>query len=217
MVRANVLDQLAATRPRDTVLFAQLTLTDLPLAWTLAHELELTDDGAWSELAKAYEKLDPLAVLPVLSRVVDHDLANTGAAHYRAAARRLARMRRIAAGTDQASGVDALIAELRQTHRRRPRLQQEFDRAGLPWAWPTSRRPRTPPPTPRAPVHRVTPDLDPTVWDKALRRAAENPRPPISSLIRPAPLPRTPYRRPVPNSAPPGAGAAPRTRRFSGR
>lgn len=50
-----------------------------------------------------------MAVLPILSRLVDHDLANTGAAYYLAAARRLARMRRIAAGTDQAAGVDALI------------------------------------------------------------------------------------------------------------
>jgi uncharacterized Zn finger protein len=114
------------------VLFAQPTLKDLPLAWTLAHELELTDDGTWSELAKAYEKLDRLAVLPILTMLVDHQLTGTGAQHYRAAARRLARMRRIAAGTAQAANVNALIAELRQTHRRRPRLQQEFDRAGLP-------------------------------------------------------------------------------------
>ena len=41
-------------------------------------------------------------------------------------------MRRLAANTEQDAHVDDLIAELRQTHRRRPRLQQEFDRAGLP-------------------------------------------------------------------------------------
>jgi uncharacterized Zn finger protein len=64
--------------------------------------------------------------------VVDHDLSHAGAQHYRVAARRLARMRRLAAGTSQADAVDELIAELRRTHRRRPRLQQEFDRAGLP-------------------------------------------------------------------------------------
>jgi uncharacterized Zn finger protein len=114
------------------VLFAQHTLHDLPLAWTLAHDLNLTDDGAWADLAKAYETLDPVAVLPVLARVVDHDLSHAGAQHYRVAARRLARMRRLAAGTTQADAVDELIAELRRTHRRRPRLQQEFDRAGLP-------------------------------------------------------------------------------------
>lgn len=38
----------------------------------------------------------------------------------------------LAVGTDQAEAVDTFIAELRETHRRRPRLQQEFDRARLP-------------------------------------------------------------------------------------
>jgi hypothetical protein len=41
-------------------------------------------------------------------------------------------MRKLAAGTDQADVVDTFITELRDTHRRRPRLQHEFDRAGLP-------------------------------------------------------------------------------------
>ena len=57
---------------------------------------------------------------------------NADAHHYRLAARRLAKMRKLAAGTDQVTEVDALIAGLRFTHRRRPRLQQEFNRAGLP-------------------------------------------------------------------------------------
>lgn len=54
------------------------------------------------------------------------------AQHYRIAGRRLARMRKLAAGSDKSAEVDDLIAELRDVHRRRPRLQQEFDRAGLP-------------------------------------------------------------------------------------
>jgi hypothetical protein len=41
-------------------------------------------------------------------------------------------MRALAAGSDLAAGVDEMIAHLRETHSRRPRLQQEFDRAGLP-------------------------------------------------------------------------------------
>lgn len=129
--RQEVFERLSA-QPRDAVLFAQLTLKDVPLAWTLAHTLNLQDDQTWSGLAKDYRRIDPLAVLPILTRLVDHELANTGAQHYRAAARHLASMRRIAEGTDQAADVDALIADLRHTHRRRPRLQQEFDRAGLP-------------------------------------------------------------------------------------
>jgi hypothetical protein len=41
-------------------------------------------------------------------------------------------MRKLASGTPEAAEVEELIANLRETHRRRPRLQLEFDRAGLP-------------------------------------------------------------------------------------
>jgi hypothetical protein len=129
--RQAVLARLAG-RPADAVGFALRTLQDPGLAWELAHRLELQEDRAWSDLARAYERIDPVAVLPVLARLVAHELVATGAEHYRIAARHLVRMRRIAAGTDEAEGVDALIAELREANRRRPRLRQEFDRAGLP-------------------------------------------------------------------------------------
>ena len=101
-------------------------------AWNLAHSLALDSDHTWSELVKVYEKVDPLAVLPIHQRLVENELVEAGAQHYRLAARRLAKMRKLASGSDQAVEVDELIAELRETHRRRPRLQQEFDRAGLP-------------------------------------------------------------------------------------
>ena len=71
-------------------------------------------------------------MLPVLARLVDNEQTEAGAQHYRIAARRLAKMRKLATGSAEAAGVEELIAELRQTHRRRPRLQQEFDRGGLP-------------------------------------------------------------------------------------
>jgi len=71
-------------------------------------------------------------VLPVLTELVEAALEQTGAQHYKLAAKRLTRMRRLAAGTEKAPDVDAFIAEVRETHRRRPRLQQEFDRARLP-------------------------------------------------------------------------------------
>jgi hypothetical protein len=119
-------------RPYDAVVFALHHLRDVPLAWELAHSLGLDDDRAWSDLAKAYEKVDPLAVLPIHSRLVHHELETANAQNYRYAARRLARMRKLASDTDMADEVDAMIAELRETHRRRPRLQQEFTRAGLP-------------------------------------------------------------------------------------
>ena len=129
--RDEVVAALAAS-PRDAVLFALLTLREVQLAWNLAYSLGLDSDDVWEQLAKAYEKVDPLAVLPVVARLVDHELTEAGAQHYRIAARRLAKMRKLATGSAEAAGVDELIAELRETHRRRPRLQQEFDRAGLP-------------------------------------------------------------------------------------
>ncbi|MGH3498828.1 MAG: DUF6880 family protein [Nocardioidaceae bacterium] len=129
--RDEVVSALAAS-PRDAVLFALLTLKEPEFAWNLAHSLALDSDHTWSELVKAYEKVDPLAVLPIHLRLVENELVEAGAQHYRLAARRLAKMRKLVAGSDRAVEVDQLIAELRETHRRRPRLQQEFDRAGLP-------------------------------------------------------------------------------------
>jgi hypothetical protein len=129
--RTEVLDTLAS-RPYEAVMFVLLTLKDVEFAWQLAHSLDLQEDRGWQDVAKAYEKVDPLAVLPVHARLVERDLETAGAQNYRYAARRLAKMRKLADGTDMAEGVDALIAELREIHRRRPRLQQEFTRAGLP-------------------------------------------------------------------------------------
>jgi hypothetical protein len=131
----DVADEVMATltaQPSDAVRFAQTTLNDVSLAWNLAHELGVDSDHTWSEVAKAYQKVDPIAVLPIHRRLVENELVETGAQHYRLAARRLATMRRLAAATEHQADVDDLIADLRETHRRRPRLQQEFDRAGLP-------------------------------------------------------------------------------------
>ena len=129
--RDEVMQRLAAS-PRDAVLFALLSLKDVQYAWELAHVLALDDDRTWSDLVKAYEKVDALAVLPVLNRLVLIELVETGAQHYQIAARRLKKMRTLAAGSEYAPEIDHFIAELREANRRRPRLQQEFDRAGLP-------------------------------------------------------------------------------------
>ena len=129
--RDEVVTTLAAS-PTDAVLFALLTLKEPEFAWNLAHSLALDSDHTWSELVTAYEKVDPLAVLPIHQRLVENELVEAGAQHYRLAARRLAKMRKLADGNDQAAAVDELIADLRETHLRRPRLQQEFDRVGLP-------------------------------------------------------------------------------------
>lgn len=63
-----------ANRPRDAVLFALMTLKDVQFAWELAHSLALDCGQTWSELAKAYEKVDRLAVLPIHQRLVEGEL-----------------------------------------------------------------------------------------------------------------------------------------------
>jgi len=92
----------------------------------------ITFQFAWHELITSYEKIDPLAVLPIHAKLAEKDLEQADAKRYRQAARRLATMRAITAGTSAAADIDAMIRDHRETHRRRPRLQQEFDRAGLP-------------------------------------------------------------------------------------
>lgn len=42
------------------------------------------------------------------------------------------RQRLAAADEEAIAEVNAIVAELREEHRRRPRLEQEFDRVGLP-------------------------------------------------------------------------------------
>jgi hypothetical protein len=121
-----------APHPRDAVLFAQNSLKDVPLAWNLANNLGLRHSRTSSDLVKAYEKLDPLAVLPVHTELVEAELAEADAKNCRGAARRLKKMRKLAAGSSESAEVDELIADLRDRYRRRPRLQLEFDRAGLP-------------------------------------------------------------------------------------
>lgn len=126
-----VMERLTA-HPRDAVLFAQNSLKDVELAWNLAHGLGLNDARTWSDLVKVYEKRDPLAVLPVYTELVESELGAADAKNYRTAARRLKKMRTLAAGSSESPAVDEFIANLRDRYRRRPRLQQEFDRAGLP-------------------------------------------------------------------------------------
>ncbi len=106
-----------APSPRDAVLFALLTLKDVELAWTLAHNLALQDADAWERLTKVYEKVDPLAVLPVLTKLVDDELRVADAQQYRRAARRLKRMRQLASGTDKAADCSELTLRGWSTYR----------------------------------------------------------------------------------------------------
>lgn len=129
--RDDVMTALSA-RPREAVSFALYALDDVPQAWELANTLGLDEPGLWRTLAGRYEAIDPLAVVPIHTRQVLDDLEQADAQPYRAAAKTLAHLRVLTGGTEQAARIDEFIAELRDAHRRRPRLQQEFDRAGLP-------------------------------------------------------------------------------------
>lgn len=128
---AEVASTLAA-HPADAVMFTLQTLGDVREAWRLAHELELSSDDVWHELASAYEAIDPGAALAIHQRLVEQLLAETNVRNYRYAARSLTHMRKLAALTGHTPEIDAFIARLRDTYRRRPRMLQEFDRARLP-------------------------------------------------------------------------------------
>jgi len=52
-----------AQHASDSVRCALTTPEDVSLAWNLAHSLGLSSDHTWSELAKAYQKVEPIAVL----------------------------------------------------------------------------------------------------------------------------------------------------------
>src|SRR5690606_34875582 len=68
--REEVMNRLSDS-PRDAVLFALAPLKEVELAWELAHSLTLEADDVWKRLAEEYAKTHPLAVLPVLRRLVE--------------------------------------------------------------------------------------------------------------------------------------------------
>lgn len=117
--------------PATAVEFALNVQCDVPLAWELAHDLDLEDDDLWVELAGEYMSIDALAVLPVYARLVNIILLDAQPRSYRVAAQILNLMRRIAQGTDQQAHVDATIANLREAYVRRPLMLRAFDKEGL--------------------------------------------------------------------------------------
>lgn len=129
-VRDEVMTALGE-RPREAVAFAVGTLKDPPLAWTLAHDLVLDDNETWVRVADAYRRIDPVATVPVYARVATDVLGATDVRAYKRGAKLLARAQDLAAGTEHEGEVRDLIADLRETYKRRSRMLQEFDRAGL--------------------------------------------------------------------------------------
>lgn len=127
--------QRLASSPRDQVLFLLHTLHDPDRAFTASVELEMPftewNDDVWNPLITARARIDPTEVLPVLQQQIESMLVTADAARYRAAAARLRLFRDTAAAAGTPDRATALLARLREQHRRRPRLQAEFDRAGL--------------------------------------------------------------------------------------
>ena len=129
--RDTVTGRLTAN-PDEAVRFALNTLQDPVNAWNLAHELSLSSTGTWLDIIDAYKSIDPLAVLPMLRTIVESTLETADARNYAQAAKHLRQMRTLAVGTPAADDVDSFIREVRHANRHRPRLQREFDKAGLP-------------------------------------------------------------------------------------
>lgn len=129
-VRGEVMAALSGD-PREAVNFALSTLKDPALAWQLAHDLVLEDNDTWVRVADAYRRINPNATVPIYSRAATDALVTTDVRAYKHAAKLLARALDLAAGTEREREVTDLVAELRETYRRRRRMLQEFDRAGL--------------------------------------------------------------------------------------
>ena len=99
-------------------------------AWQSAQGQDL-DTQLWGRLVIVREKRDPVSVLPVLRQPIANDLEVADARNYKSAARRLKQLRKamVAAGTD--GGFEGIVSELREQHKRRPRLLEELRRAGF--------------------------------------------------------------------------------------
>ena len=90
-------------RPREAVSFALHTLDDVRLAWDARPLPRPRRARACGELADRYEKVDPLAVVPIHTRAGARPTSSTPMpSYYRAAARQLAHLRALTRGTDRA-------------------------------------------------------------------------------------------------------------------
>lgn len=126
----NVLLALQAN-PREYVGFLSRELDDAALAWSEAHRLQLDEDLMWMSLVDRYWREDPAAVLPVLERLIESVLGVADVRNYRIAARRLVLLREIAILAGVPDQSVSMVATIRERHKRRSRLMQELDRAGL--------------------------------------------------------------------------------------
>lgn len=123
-------------RERPGQLVSYLTeVGDLHRAW--AEALRASESGKtlfsdqWDDLVDRYGKIDPVAVLPVMARLIDERLVEARSRVYGGAVRRMTKLRAAARAAGRPDIADDYLRELRQRYARRPALIQRMDAAGL--------------------------------------------------------------------------------------
>jgi hypothetical protein len=99
-------------------------------AWQEAQGQPL-DENLWSRLVKSRQADDPESVIPMLRQLIDADLEVSDARNYRSAVKRLTQLRTVLTACGRGAEFAPIVAELRDAHRRRPRLLEEMRRARL--------------------------------------------------------------------------------------
>jgi hypothetical protein len=129
LVAEDAYARLAGRSTRDLI----ETLLGLGLderAW-LSAQGEILDAGLWARLVAVREASDPVSVLPILRQLIEGDLEVADARNYQSAARRLKQLRQAMAAGGMGDDFAEIVAELRERHKRRPRLLEELRKARL--------------------------------------------------------------------------------------
>ena len=122
-------------RTGDTPIVLALHLGDVGRAWAAADRWGV--DLAWMSLADVQPQPRPDDAIELYRRDIERALLKAGRPSARRAAAGTVRMRLIAAAADARDGggrveaFTAWVGGLREAHRRRPTVGQEFDREGL--------------------------------------------------------------------------------------
>ena len=122
-------------RTGDTAIVLALHLGDVGRAWAAADRWGV--DRAWMSLADVQPQPRPDDAIELYRRDIERALLKAGWPSARRAAAAAVRMRLIAAAADARDGggrveaFTAWVGGLREAHRRRPTVGQEFDREGL--------------------------------------------------------------------------------------
>ena len=122
-------------RTGDTAIVLALHLGDVDRAWAAADRWGV--DRAWMSLADVQPQPRPDDAIELYRRDIERALLKAGRPSAQRAAAAAVRMRLIAAAADARDGggrveaFTAWVGGLREAHRRRPTVGQEFDREGL--------------------------------------------------------------------------------------